>query len=189
MSVLVTISANFIYGLKHLFESYSCEEAFRWGFRIKSVRVLMCTYIFLRCIELSQYLFSIPNRAFKATDNVWISWNFSLQDFQFIIVCHDALVCKELPWCCAVFMLWAVLNMPRMSIAGWWSSRCSVAMDVQEAVQVQSQLRLPGEQWQWPSGPCAMTWDWLQLLTSLRDACKECWAQEYRSAVESVKWV
>lgn len=79
MSISVTVSAEFIYGLIHLFGSYSCEEAFRCGFRIKSVRVLTWLYIYSRGIELSQCLFYVPKGAFKAIDNVWISWDFSLQ--------------------------------------------------------------------------------------------------------------
>lgn len=166
MSVLVTISAEFIYGFTHLFGSYSCKEAFRWGFRIKSVRVLMCTYMFLRGIELSQCLLCVPKGAFNATDNVWISWNVSLQDFQLIIVCDDALVCR-VPRCCAV------LSVPPeqcWTCPGWCcrvrKQQMLCAMAVQEAVQLQSQLRMPAEQCQCPQVPVqwhgtgCSSWPW-----------------------------
>lgn len=56
--------------------------------------------------------------------------------------------------------------------------------------------RLLWEQWQWPSGPCAVTRAWLPAPGSVRGACNQCWGQECRSAslagwnwMSPLKWV
>lgn len=165
MFILATLSAEFIYGLIHLFGSYSCKETFRWGFRIKSVRVLMCIYIFLRGIELSQCLFYVPKGAFKATDSVWISWDFSLQGSWFNLS-DDALFCKGYPGAVQPGPVRTLSSSAghaqggscravkqQMLCARGCAGRCPGALP--------AVLGLRGQQWQWPSGPCVVAPAWL----------------------------